>query len=69
MKKLLFTNWHVMRWIRLAFGLFSLQQAFQYNEILFGVMAAFFLFQALFNTGCGLNGCTIPKNKTNSNEQ
>ena len=69
MKKLLFTNWHVMRWIRLAFGLFSLQQAFQYNEILFGVMAAFFLFQALFNTGCGLNGCTSPKNKTNSNEQ
>ncbi|MFC5684137.1 hypothetical protein ACYE2N_15245 [Flavobacterium sp. MAHUQ-51] len=69
MKKLLFTNWHVMRWIRLAFGLFSLQQAFQYHEILFGVMAAFFLFQALFNTGCGLNGCTIPKNKTNSNEQ
>ena len=69
MKQLLFTNWHLMRWVRLAFGLFSLQQAFQYREILFGIMATFFLFQAIFNTGCGLNGCAIPKNKTNNDEQ
>ena len=68
MKQLLFSNWHIMRIIRLLFVLFSLQQAFQYREILFGVMAAFFLFQAIFNTGCSLNGCSIPKNKTN-NEQ
>lgn len=68
MKQLLFANWHIMRWIRLLFGLFSLQQAFQYREILFGLMAAFFLFQAIFNTGCSLNGCTIPK-KTNKDEQ
>ncbi|MBD0725319.1 hypothetical protein B6A10_09025 [Flavobacterium sp. L1I52] len=68
MKQLLFSNWHIMRIIRLLFGLFSLQQAFQYREILFGVMAAFFLFQAIFNTGCSLNECSIPKNKTN-NEQ
>ncbi len=69
MKQLLFTNWHIMRWIRLLFGLFSLQQAFQYREILFGLIAAFFLFQAIFNTGCSLNGCTIPKNKINKDEQ
>lgn len=68
MKQLLFTNWHIMRWIRLAFGLFSLQQAFQYREILFGVMTAFFLFQAIFNTGCSLNGCTIPTNKNSKHE-
>jgi hypothetical protein len=68
MKKLLLTNWHSMRWIRLAIGLFLIQQAIQYQLVLFGFMAAFFLFQSVFNTGCSLNGCSVPLLKKNKNE-
>jgi hypothetical protein len=60
MKQLLLTNWHSMRWIRLIIGLFLIQQAIQYQQPIFGFMAAFFLFQALFNSGCALNGCEVP---------
>jgi hypothetical protein len=45
-----------------------IQQAIQYQQVIFGFMAAFFLF-AIFNTGCALNGCevsTFKKNKMNS---
>jgi hypothetical protein len=63
MKQLLLTNWHTMRWLRLAIGLFLIQQALQSHEILLGFMAVFFLFQAVFNTGCGLNGCNVPSKK------
>jgi hypothetical protein len=68
MKRLLLTNWHAMRWIRLVIGLFLIQQALQYQQLIFGFMAAFFLFQAIFNTGCGLNGCEVSTFKKNKNE-
>lgn len=69
MKQLLFTNWHAMRWIRLVIGLFFVQQAIQYQEFLLGFIAAFFLFQAVFNTGCGLNGCNVRTLKKSKHEQ
>lgn len=69
MKQLLFTNWHPMRWIRLAIGLFLIQQAIQYHEILLGFMALFFLFQAVFNSGCSLNGCGVSTFKKSKDEQ
>jgi hypothetical protein len=68
MKQLLFANWHTMRWIRLIIGLFLMQQAIQFHEILLGFMAIFFLFQAIFNTGCGLNDCSISTIKKPKNE-
>jgi hypothetical protein len=68
MKQLLFTNWHAMRWIRLAIGLFFIQQAIQFQHYLFGFVAVFFLFQAVFNTGCGLNGCKVSTFKKSKNE-
>lgn len=69
MKQILLTNWHTMRWIRLGIGLFFMQQAIQFQEILFGFMCLFFLFQSVFNTGCGLNGCAITTSKKTNNEQ
>ena len=69
MKQLLLTNWHSMRWIRLAIGLFFIQQAIQYQQLLFGFIAVFFLFQSIFNTGCSLNGCSVSPLKKNKNEQ
>lgn len=68
MKQLLFTNWHSMRWIRLVIGLFFMQQAIQHREIVAGLVAAFFIFQSVFNTGCGLNGCAVPTPKKRKNE-
>ena len=66
MKKLLFTNWHLMRWVRLilAFGIaFHADSTENYFFLFF---AFFFLIQALFDTGCGSRGCSIsPTDTTN----
>jgi hypothetical protein len=61
MKELLFTNWHVMRWVRLAFALFLFTQAYILQEWMFIAFGGFFFIQAILNLGCSSNGCTIPK--------
>ena len=58
-KQLLFTNWHSMRWIRLLIAIFFIQQAIYYQLATFAFIAAFFLFQVVFNTGCKTNGCQV----------
>ena len=63
------TDWHAMRWIRLAFAIFSIIQGIVYREPLFGFMAAYFLFQSVFNKGCRLNGCSIPTQKRRTYER
>ena len=63
MKKLLFTNWDLIRWIKLAFALFLFVQAYTTHEWFFIVFGLFFLFQVLFNLGCTANGCAVPNNK------
>jgi hypothetical protein len=68
MKKLLFTNWHAMRWIGLIISFFFIQQAIQFQEFLLGFVAVFFLFQSIFNRGCGLNGCKVVPFKKSKNE-
>ncbi|MFV8346936.1 MULTISPECIES: hypothetical protein [Flavobacterium] len=68
MKALLFTNWHLMRWVRLAFALFLFAQAYILKEWMFIGFGLFFLIQVVFNLGCGSNGCTIPNNKYNKDE-
>lgn len=61
MKHILFTNWHLMRIVRLVFAIFLFVQAYVTFEWFFIVFGLFFLIQAIFNTGCGPNGCQIPK--------
>jgi len=61
MKQLLFRNWHVMRIFRLAFAIFLFTQAYYTSEWFFIMFGLFFFVQGIFNTGCGPNGCTIPK--------
>ncbi len=43
MKTLIFTNWHLMRWIRLAFALFLFGEAYATREWFFIVFGLFFL--------------------------
>ena len=63
MKELLFRNWHMMRWIRLAFVLFLMAQAYILNEWMLIGFALFFLIQVIFNLGCGANTCAVPNKK------
>lgn len=63
MKQLLITNWHLMRILKVAFALFLFYNAFETNEWFFVIFGVFFLFQAVFNIGCGLNGCNVTYNK------
>jgi hypothetical protein len=44
MKQLLFTNWHPMRWLRLAFALFLFVQAYTTHEWFFIAFVLFFVF-------------------------
>jgi hypothetical protein len=67
MKQTLLTGWNFMRLLRLGLGIYIAIQAVQTLSILSGVIAIFFLFQALTNTGCcGSNGCEVPVKKNSS---
>lgn len=64
MKQVLLSNWHLMRLVRLAFAIFLFFNAYETHEWFFVVFGLLFLFQAIFNLGCGANGCGITyKNK------
>ena len=69
MKNLLFTNWHLIRWARLAFAIFLFVQAYRTHEWFFIAFGLFFVFQVIFNLGCGPNGCAVPNNKNFKDEQ
>jgi uncharacterized membrane protein HdeD (DUF308 family) len=63
MKQLLFTNWHFMRFLRVALALFLFYNAYVTHEWFFIVFGVFFLVQAVFNMGCGPNGCNVNYDK------
>ncbi len=66
MKKLLFTNWHLMRLVRLILAFGIAFHAVSTENYFFLFFAFFFLIQALFDTGCGSRGCSIsPTDITN----
>ena len=52
-----------MRIIRLVFAIVLFTQAAQKFEWYLVIFGLFFLVQAVFNFGCGANGCAIPKKK------
>jgi hypothetical protein len=60
-KQRLLTNWHVMRIVRLAIGVWMLVVAVQTRDWVVGLFSAFFLYQAVTDTGCcGSQGCYAP---------
>jgi hypothetical protein len=60
----LLTNWNFMRWLRLGLAIFIGMQAIELHDPLAGMIAAFFLFQVITNTGCcGSAGCVVPSTK------
>ena len=58
-KDRLFTNWHLMRWVALAIGLFFIVQGFRFQDLISGLVGGFFLFQAATNTGCLCGSCAV----------
>jgi uncharacterized membrane protein HdeD (DUF308 family) len=63
-KQTLLSSWNFMRWLRLAVGVLIGIQAIRTSDVFSGIIAIFFLFQAITNTGCcGSGGCTIPNKK------
>ena len=68
-KETLLTNWNFMRILRLGLGIYIAVQAVENQSILSGIFAAFFILQAVTNTGCcGSSGCAVPIKKSNSNQ-
>ncbi|HVB03358.1 MAG TPA: hypothetical protein VNE41_06530 [Chitinophagaceae bacterium] len=56
----LLTGWSFMRLLRLVFGIFFGIQAIQSHDLFLGLIAIFFLFQGVTNTGCcGAGGCQV----------
>ncbi|WP_291144936.1 hypothetical protein [Flavobacterium sp. UBA7680] len=68
MKQLLFTNWYIMRWIRLGLALFLFFQAYSTHEWFFLVFGVFFLAQAIFHLGCGAKSCQVFYTKKGKHE-
>jgi hypothetical protein len=63
-KQKLLTNWHLMRIFRLGIGIWMVVLAFQTYDWAVGLFGAFFLYQAVTDTGCcGAQGCYTPKRR------
>lgn len=60
---MLLHNWHFMRILRVALALFLFYNAYETHEWFFIVFGLFFLIQAIFNLGCGPNGCGVSYKK------
>ncbi len=60
-KERLLTNWHIMRVFRLGIGVWMLVMAIQTHDWAIGLFSAFFLYQAVTDTGCcGTQSCYAP---------
>jgi len=69
LKQRIFTNWHLMRVIKLGLSVWLLVIAVESKDIAMGVLALFFLFTAITGTGCcGPQGCNVPNRNYHRNE-
>lgn len=67
-KETFFNNWNLMRWLRLALGIYISIQAVETLSLFLGLVGAIFLFQSITNIGCcSTNGCAVPIDKSSSN--
>jgi hypothetical protein len=67
LKQKLLANWHLMRIIRLVIGLFIGTAAIAHADVMMGLFSAFFLFQAVTDTGCcGSAACAQPARKSDN---
>ncbi len=64
-------NWGFMRIIRLVIGGYALVEAIRASDVLIGIMGTVLIGMALFNLGCGAQGCGVPapQNKNTQTEE
>jgi hypothetical protein len=63
-KERLLTDWHLMRIVRMAIGIWMLVIAIQTRDWMVSVVSLFFLYQGVTNTGCcGSQGCYTPSRR------
>ncbi|MEJ6980052.1 hypothetical protein WG906_06300 [Pedobacter sp. P351] len=68
LRKKIFIGWSFMRWLRLAMGLTVAYQAFELQNVLLGILAFLFIFQALANADCcGTSACNRAPARQKSN--
>jgi hypothetical protein len=59
LQQTILTNWHFMRWLRLAIGLYAITEAVKMQDYAIGFLGGIFLLQAITNTGCcGTKSCS-----------
>ena len=63
MRTRVLTDWHMMRWMRLAFAVVFLIAGIAQHEPVAYAAAAFFGIQAILNVGCCGAACAPPRNK------
>ena len=64
MKEIIFSNWNIIRFLRLGIGLVILVQAVIASDIMFGLIGLLFTGMAVFNTSCcGAGACAAPPSK------
>ena len=63
-----YTPWGISRWLRLAIGVAFLVDSYYKDSGMIGFMGAFLVYQASFNTGCGLGNSSCSPMQTKSNK-
>lgn len=53
--------WNFMRLLRLIIGSAIVYQSVGEQQPILAILGAFFVIQALMNTGCGPGGCQLPR--------
>jgi hypothetical protein len=70
MKQMILNNWHFMRLLRLALGIFIIVQAFITKDWTLGVLGTLFAAMPLFNIGCcGTGACEAPQQKAGTSKE
>lgn len=60
-------DWGVMRVLRLLIGTYIIWDAFKQETPVWALLGAFFIYQAVMNSGCAMGGCNIPQKKEKPN--
>lgn len=63
MTNTLFSNWSVIRIVRLVLGIVIIAQAIEIQNYWIILPGVIFTVMALFNAGCGPSGCTLPSKR------
>lgn len=67
MRQTIFSNWNMMRFLRLAIGIAIIVQAVMAKDVMLGLAGVFFTSLPVFNIGCCAGGnCYVPAKKEDS---